>query len=162
MQLPFAIRPALSTALFTICASIAQAQEGGKSSEADENIMSASTFEDFVSGTTLYFNRGGQPYGAEQYFTDRRVIWTFLDGRCERGAWYSEGDQICFAYETQNAAQCWHFLEAGSDKRARVIGADPQDDLYVVGQNKEALDCPGPGVGVSYTPAQQTGSRARR
>ncbi|MEM6407042.1 MAG: hypothetical protein AAF700_01355 [Pseudomonadota bacterium] len=130
----------------------ALAQEGGKGSQSPERIITPQEFEDFTSGTTLYFNRGGQPYGAEEYLNDRRVIWTFLDGTCERGAWYSEGDQICFVYESAIAAQCWHFVEAGGDKRARVVGDPPENDLYVVGQNTEPLHCPGPGVGVSYTP----------
>jgi len=72
---------------------------------------------------------------------------------CERGAWYNEGDMICFAYETQSSPQCWHFLEKSGERRARVIGADPANDLVVAGQDQVALNCPGPGVGVSYTPA---------
>lgn len=115
--------------------------------------MTPDAFEAFVSGSTLYFNKRGQPYGAEQYMPDRRVIWTFLDGRCERGAWFNEGNNICFAYETQSQAQCWTFLESAGDKRARVLGAAPEDDLFVVGQDDTDLDCPGPGIGVSYTPA---------
>lgn len=116
-----------------------------------EDIMSPETFEAFTSGTTLYFSKNGEPYGAEQYFKDRRVIWTFTNGQCERGAWFPEGEQICFVYETQNESQCWHFLETESGKRARVVGADPQEDLTVEGQNTRALNCPGPGVGVSYS-----------
>ncbi|WP_299190920.1 hypothetical protein [uncultured Litoreibacter sp.] len=141
-------------ATLALTAAPVMAQDGGnKSTPQSENIMSAETFESFVKGTTLYFNRGGQPYGAEQYKSDRRVIWTFLDGRCERGAWYNDGATICFVYETQSEAQCWNFLESGGQKRARVIGADPADDLFVVGQDKRDLSCPGPGVGVSYSPA---------
>ncbi len=116
-----------------------------------EEIMAPDAFEAFTSGKTLYFSKKGEPYGAEQYFEDRRVIWTFFNGQCERGAWFAEDDQICFVYETQDRAQCWHFLETDSGKRARVIGADPEDDLTVEGQNTRDLTCPGPGVGVSYT-----------
>lgn len=129
------------------------AQQEKQTPQLAESTMSAAAFEAFTKGSTLYFNRYGAPYGAEQYKDDRRVIWTFLDGRCERGAWYSEGDTICFAYETQSEAQCWNFLEIGGEKRARVVGDDPGNDLLVVGQDKADLDCPGPGVGVSYTPA---------
>lgn len=118
---------------------------------AAEDIMAPSEFEAFSAGTTLYFTKRGQPYGAEQYFEDRRVIWTFFNGQCERGAWFAEGDQICFVYETQNSAQCWHFLETDGEKRARVVGADPEEELTVEGQNTRDLTCPGPGVGVSYT-----------
>jgi hypothetical protein len=131
------------------------AQEGGGAAPSDEEIMSPEVFERYVAGTTLYFSRRGAPYGAEQYFDDRRVIWSFFDGTCERGAWYSEGDMICFAYETQSSPQCWNFLEKSGEKRARVIGADPANDLVVAGQDQVALSCPGPGVGVSYSPAAE-------
>jgi len=131
------------------------AQEGGGGAPSSEEIMSPEAFEAYVSGSTLYFSRRGEPYGAEHYFADRRVIWTFFDGRCERGAWFSEGDTICFAYETQSSPQCWNFLERSGQRRARVIGADPANDLVVAGQDQVMLECPGPGVGVSYTPAAE-------
>lgn len=139
-------------ATLSLTAFCAIAQEGGKSSPTSERILTATEFEAFASGTTLYFNRQGQPYGAEEYKPDREVIWTFLDGTCERGAWYNEGDTICFVYETQTSAQCWNFLEADGQKRARVIGDTPANDLFVVGQDNRQLSCPGPGVGVSYAP----------
>lgn len=153
MDMSFALRSALVGFLFAVGLQPAAAQESGKTAPQGESIMSASEFETYVSGSTLYFNRGGQPYGAEEYKSDRRVIWTFLDGRCERGVWYNEGDTICFLYETQSDAQCWNFLTSAGQNRARVIGADPGDDLFVVGQDQAKLHCPGPGVGVSYTPA---------
>ncbi|MEM9434757.1 MAG: hypothetical protein AAGA12_12615 [Pseudomonadota bacterium] len=118
-----------------------------------ETIMSAEEFDAYSSGSTVYFNRRGVAYGAEQYLRNRRVIWTFLDGQCQRGVWFAEGDGICFLYDGQAAAQCWHFLETGTGKAARVIGDDPADDLIVAGQDKQPLSCPGPGVGVSFTPS---------
>lgn len=148
----FFFRSVLAIALVVI-ANAANAQDGEKPAPAEERIISAEEFESFVAGTTLYFNRSGQPYGAEEYMKDRRVIWTFLDGTCERGAWHAEEDQICFVYETQSGVQCWHFIERGGQKRARVIGDSPANDLFVVGQNNEQLTCQGPDVGVSYTPA---------
>lgn len=116
-----------------------------------EDIMTPEEFDAFASGTTVYFNRHGAPYGAEQYRADRQVIWTFLDGNCQRGVWYAAGDEICFLYDNQSGAQCWHFLDDGSEKRARLVGDAPEDDLVVVGQDNALLDCPGPDVGVSYT-----------
>ena len=144
---------AVALALVASVPAIGHAQIDEVQSRPNEVLMTAEAFENFVSGSTIYFNRRGQPYGAEQYLPDRRVIWTFLDGRCERGAWYNEGSTICFVYETQSEAQCWNFVESGGDKRARVVGADPANDLLVVGQDDANLDCPGPGIGVSYTPA---------
>ena len=119
---------------------------------SSETLLTEQQFDAFTSGTTVYFNRHNQPYGAEQYLKDRKVIWTFLNGDCERGAWFAHEDQICFAYETQDEPQCWHFLEVGGEKRGRVVGADPANDLTVVGQDTRDLVCRGPGVGVSYTP----------
>ena len=140
--------PAL-LALVCIATTPVIAQQDGA---APEQVISAERFDAFSKNTTLYFNRRGAPYGAEQYFEDRRVIWTFLDGRCERGAWYNEGDTLCFVYETQNEAQCWTALEISGKKHIRVLGDDPGNDLVVVGQDTANLSCPGPGVGVSYTP----------
>lgn len=118
-----------------------------------ERIMTAQEFSDFASGTTVYFERRGQPYGAEQYRSDKQVIWTFLDGQCQRGVWFTERDEICFLYEGVRQAQCWHFIEDGGTRRARLVGDPPEDDLVVVGQDNRLLSCPGPDVGVSYTPA---------
>ncbi|MFY0692011.1 MAG: hypothetical protein JXR14_08855 [Paracoccaceae bacterium] len=116
-----------------------------------ETVLSAEEFDRFTTGTTLYFARRGTAYGAEQYLSGRRVIWTFLDGTCQRGLWYPEGDGICFQYEGQPDAQCWHFLETRTGKSARVIGDDPRNDLRVVGQNTAPVECLGPQVGVRFT-----------
>ncbi|GFE65939.1 hypothetical protein [Litoreibacter roseus] len=119
----------------------------------DLDLISPSEFEAFTSGSTLYFNRRGAPYGAEQYLGGRKVIWTFLDGTCQRGIWYAAQDEICFVYDGQAGAQCWYFFKTGDTKSARVVGDNPVNDLTVVGQDTQPLSCPGPGVGVSYTPA---------
>lgn len=143
--------PALAVLLALALPAAAQQEKPAPS--ASETILSAEAFEALTSGKTFYFNRRGEPYGAEQYFEDRRVIWTFLDGRCERGAWYSDNNQICFVYETQSEAQCWNVLERGGQTRVRVVGDNPSNDLIVTGQDTQDLHCPGPGIGVSYTPA---------
>ncbi len=117
---------------------------------AAEDILSPSEFKELTAGTTMYFSKNGQPYGAEQYFEDGRVIWTFFNGQCERGAWFEDEGRVCFVYETQSDAQCWHFFKDGDSHRGRVVGADPAEDLKVEGQNTRDLTCPGPGVGVSY------------
>ena len=128
-----------------LCASVATA------AAEPEDILSPEEFRAFTAGTTLYFAKRGQPYGAEHYFEDGRVIWSFVDGPCERGAWFEHDGQVCFAYETQSSAQCWHFFTDGDAHHGRVVGGDPEEDLTVVGQDSRLLDCPAPGVGVSYT-----------
>jgi len=117
-----------------------------------ETKMTASQFEAFTKNSTVFFDRHGAPFGAEQYLDDRRVIWSFLDGNCQRGHWFGAGEEICFVYEGQTDALCWHFFDDGTRKTARVVGDDPVDDLLVTGQNKQVLACPGPSVGVSYRP----------
>lgn len=117
-----------------------------------EEFLSPEEFESYTSGQTAYFTQGGEPYGAEQYFLDRRVIWTFLDGQCLRGAWFENGNEICFAYETSSNATCWNFIQKGDEKVMRVVGDDPEDDLVFTEKDSRALKCPGPGVGVSFKP----------
>ncbi|MEP3345386.1 MAG: hypothetical protein ABJN34_11100 [Litoreibacter sp.] len=116
-----------------------------------ETMMTATDFEAFTKNSTVAFNRHGMPFGAEQYLDDRRVIWSFLDGNCQRGVWYDEGDQICFHYDGQSNPLCWHFFDDNGQQSARLVGDDPVDDLIVVGKNKQPLACPGPEVGVRYS-----------
>ncbi|WP_134013876.1 hypothetical protein [Litoreibacter halocynthiae] len=117
-----------------------------------ETKMTPSQFETFTRDTTVFFNRHDAPYGAEQYLRDRRVIWSFLDGTCQRGIWFGEGDEICFLYDDQPDALCWYFFDDGVRQSARIVGDDPADDLVVVGKSSDPLVCPGPDVGVSYRP----------
>ena len=117
-----------------------------------ETKMTAAQFDAFTKGSTVFFNRHGAPYGAEQYLNDNRVLWSFLDGTCQRGIWYAERDEICFLYDDQPDALCWYFFDDGSRKNARIVGDDPVDDLVVSGQSPKPLSCPGPDVGVSYWP----------
>lgn len=118
----------------------------------DERILSADEFQDFIGTSTVYYGRNGNPYGAEQYLPNRKVIWSFLNNECQYGVWYDRKDQICFIYEGQSSEICWHFMEVDGNKAARVIGDDPENDLVALTQNDEPLHCPGPDVGVSYTP----------
>lgn len=115
-----------------------------------ETKMTAAQFDAFTKNSTLLFNRHGKPFGAEQYLDNRGVIWSFLDGTCQRGYWFDVEDEICFVYEGQGAPLCWYFLDDGTRKSARVVGDPPQDDLVVSAQSKEPLSCPGPAVGVNY------------
>lgn len=112
-----------------------------------ETILTPRQFESFTAGSTVYFHRFGQEYGAEQYLRNRKVIWSFANGECEFGEWFARSDQICFQYEHQNAPLCWHFVEIDGMKRARVVGDDPVADLYIVAQDDRPLKCEAPNVG---------------
>lgn len=115
-----------------------------------ERVLTADEFARMVTGKTLHFDRFGSPFGSEQYFEDKRVIWAFEGGECQRGIWYDNAaGEICFVYDTNPEPQCWDFLEADSgDFHARLSGADPSADLVTRGIGTEALDCPLPDLGV--------------
>ena len=77
--------------------------------------MTAAEFQAYTTGKTLTYASTGDPYGAEEYLNDRRVLWKFFDGECSHGRWYAEGSKICFVYETWTSPQCWHFSKAAQD-----------------------------------------------
>lgn len=110
--------------------------------------LSASEFESYVTGKTLYFGQSGQAYGVEEYLPDRQVRWSFLDGKCKDGFWYEEANQICFVYEDNPTPQCWSFYKDGGGLRA-VFENDPASTtLYEAQQDDEPMLCYGPDVGV--------------
>ncbi len=110
--------------------------------------MSAAEFESYVTGKTLYFGQDGRAYGVEKYLPDRRVRWSFLDGKCKEGFWYEDAGEICFVYEDNPSPQCWSFFREGGNLRA-VFESDPQNTtLYEANQDDEPMMCLGPDVGV--------------
>ncbi|GAB4298541.1 MAG: hypothetical protein Kow0058_14770 [Roseovarius sp.] len=110
--------------------------------------MTAEEFDDYTRGKTFYYGSGGEPYGAEEYLPDRRVIWTFLDGKCQNGRWYEAGGLICFVYENEFGPQCWSFTRSIDGLIARFENDPAQTELYEVQRTAEPLACPGPDVGV--------------
>lgn len=110
--------------------------------------MSAAEFDAYTRGKTFYYGSLGQPYGGEEYLDDRRVRWSFLDGRCIDGEWYEDGGLICFVYEDRPDPQCWSFHESGSGLTARFENDPGEIELYEVEQSAEPLMCLGPDVGV--------------
>ena len=116
---------------------------------AADRPMTAAEFEAYTTGKTFHYGNGGTPYGAEEYLENRRVRWTFLDGDCKEGRWFSdEPGLICFVYEDRPEPQCWSFLDSPGGLIARFEN-DPQvTELYEVRQSDEPLECPGPRIGV--------------
>ncbi|MEL6169618.1 MAG: hypothetical protein AAFR35_13075 [Pseudomonadota bacterium] len=113
-----------------------------------ETPMNAAEFEGYTTGKTLTYSEGGVAYGIEEYFPNRRVRWSFLDGQCQEGIWYPVGDLICFDYEEIETPQCWQFFERPGGLEA-VFGADPSTTaLYETQDSPEPMLCLGPEVGV--------------
>lgn len=119
---------------------------------AEQTKMTSEKFDAFTAGSTLFFNRHGSPYGAEQYLKNKRVIWSFLDGTCQHGYWFGSHDEICFTYDDSPVPLCWHFFDDDAVQTARIVGDDPADDLTVTGRSHKPIMCLGPEVGVSFKP----------
>ncbi|MAM62569.1 hypothetical protein [Maritimibacter sp. UBA3975] len=131
------IRTALFAALLPLAATAAETER-----------LTPQQFEDYVTGKTLMYGFDGQHYGGEDYLPDRKVRWSFLDGRCKSGYWYpSEGD-ICFVYEDNPDPQCWSFYLRGSTLVAQFENNPEYEELYETGESEEPLQCLGPEVGV--------------
>ena len=115
---------------------------------AAQSPMTAEEFEDYTTGKTLYFFSQGEAYGVEEYHENRRVRWSFLDGDCKEGAWYPQGEQICFVYEDNPTPQCWTFYRERDGLRALFEGRETGTELYEAGESDEPMMCLGPDVGV--------------
>ncbi len=110
--------------------------------------MTAAEFESYVLGKTLFYAADGTRYGVEEYLPDRRVRWSFLDGKCKEGLWYEEAGSICFIYEDNPTPQCWSFFEGAKGLSARFANADDGTVLYEIESTGEEMICLGPEVGV--------------
>jgi hypothetical protein len=111
--------------------------------------LTPQSFEAAATGRTLHFTLGGQPFGAEQYFPGRRVLWRFADGTCQQGHWWDEGSRICFAYEDGGGPQCWVFHPRPAGFAAALVedGAETGFVLELAGSDTAPLDCPGRYIG---------------
>lgn len=112
--------------------------------------ISPGEFAALSAGKTLYFDRDGTPFGAEQYFPGQRSLWRFdATGDCIEGRWRADGDRICFFYDGADGPECWHFWRDGSGLRAMLVeeGAETGSALDLDHSDDRPLDCPGPDVG---------------
>lgn len=135
------IRAALiAVAVSTVAAAAAHAQDPGATP------MTGAEFGAYVTGKTLMFGTGGEPYGGEDYLPGNRVRWSFLDGRCLEGRWYEAAPNICFVYSDDPEPICWTFFET-PDGLTALLDGDPDEVLYETGEAQEPLFCLGPEVG---------------
>ena len=114
-----------------------------------QETLSASAFAALAEGHTLHFSLDGAPFGAEQYFTGRRSLWRFADGRCEAGTWTADGNRICFDYANGAPPQCWRFRHTAGGLDAALVedGAETGLRLRLSRLDQQPLACPGPDVG---------------
>ncbi|NDV01916.1 hypothetical protein [Pseudoroseicyclus tamaricis] len=112
---------------------------------AAQEALTAEEFEDFVTGKTLGYALGSEPYGVERYTEGRRVLWAFVGDECVEGEWYPKGEDICFYYPDYEDEQCWRFsFAADGGLQARFSGPGSSDVLYSL--SEVPLICPGYGV----------------
>lgn len=129
----------LALALILLAASAASAAD----------VVTPEAFRSLSEGRTLYFKLDGEPYGAEQFFSDRRSLWRFSDGSCEAGRWEARDAEICFVYESDPTPICWLFREEGAGFAAHLVedGAETGFNLDLDRVAPEPLPCPGPRIG---------------
>ncbi|NHQ74183.1 hypothetical protein HAT86_06855 [Roseovarius gahaiensis] len=113
-----------------------------------QDTMGAAAFEAYTQGKTFYYGAQGTAYGAEEYLSDRRVRWSFLDGDCQTGYWYEDDGLICFVYDDRPDPQCWSFVKTTNGLVARYLTQTRETELYEVEQSDEPLECKGPRIGV--------------
>ncbi len=115
---------------------------------AAQEAMTGQEFDAYTRGKTLFFGQSGRPYGAEVYLDDRRVRWSFLDGKCKDGEWYEDAGQICFVYEDNPVPQCWTFHRGAEGLIARFENDPAGTELYEANDMGEEMLCLGPRIGV--------------
>lgn len=110
--------------------------------------LNAEQFNRYTQGRTLFYGFGGALYGVERYLPGRRVIWSFLDGKCQEGSWYEDAGQICFTYEDHGDPQCWSFELTPGGLTARFEDDPAATELYEAEDTGEKMLCYGPDAGV--------------
>lgn len=113
-----------------------------------QTAMSAQEFDSYTRGKTFYYGSMGEPYGGEEYLDNRRVRWSFLDGKCRDGEWYEDAGLICFVYDDMPEPQCWSFERGRTGLIARFENDPTLTELYEVEKSAEPLLCLGPDIGV--------------
>lgn len=109
--------------------------------------MDGAAFDAYTRGQTFTYGTGSAPYGAEEYLENRRVRWSFLDGRCQEGEWYEDNGMICFVYDDNPDPQCWSFYQSPGGIVARFEDDPGLTTLYEITRSAEPLMCLGPEVG---------------
>ncbi len=114
---------------------------------AQDTPLTAKEFQAEVEGKTLSYSTDGIEYGAEIYYKNRRVLWSFLGDECFDGYWYASDSLICFAYESFAEDQCFYFYRRGGQLIARFWRQELNERTYAISPRSEPLICPGPKVG---------------
>jgi hypothetical protein len=113
-----------------------------------QTLMTPEEFDAWSLGKTLDYSLGGQVYGSEAYFADRRVRDADTGGPCLDGSWHAEGNAVCFVYPARDGTHCWLYWRDGAAVLAKPLNASDEDPAQLVTPAAQPLACPGPDVGV--------------
>ncbi|MEO0679926.1 MAG: hypothetical protein AAF192_05875 [Pseudomonadota bacterium] len=108
-----------------------------------DTVVGPEAFEALTEGRVMIYTHQGEPFGAEQYLPDRRVLWQRDSGGCLQGVWFGEGDDICFDYEDlPGVAVCWSVRRtAEGEVVALRHGSGEPFELTLGQERKQPLEC---------------------
>lgn len=102
--------------------------------------LDAETFDRLTRGRIMG-HYDGPWYGAEEYFSGRRVIWQDADG-CMAGTWEQRGDQICFIYEDGLPDRCWVYLAEPDGTLSAWFEGDMTGNPIMLREQQDPIRCP--------------------
>jgi hypothetical protein len=112
-----------------------------------ETPLNADQFDTATQGNTITYDYGSGILGTEEYLEGRKVRWAFEGDLCIYGTWNEQGDEICFVYENDPAAKCWHYYLRDGVIHGQYLGPGA-DSIVEVERTSTPLPCAGPDVGV--------------
>jgi hypothetical protein len=129
-------------ALLAACLAAAPAQA------AAPGPVSPEEFRDYAEGYTLYFERDGEPWGAESFAPGGEVRWRYPSGRCVDGVWRAYGERVCFYYGPGSEVLCWRMAREDDGTLTGTLedGPDAGMTLTITGRDERPLICGGEGL----------------
>lgn len=108
--------------------------------------LTPAEFRAYAEGWTLYFEKDGEPFGAEAFRPGGETLWYDAEsGECLRGQWRAYGAQICFYYGLGSEVLCWRFLKDEKGYLVRLLNTEEKGlTLRVSGRDKREPVCAGP------------------
>jgi hypothetical protein len=91
--------------------------------------VSPEEFRDYAEGYTLYFERNGEPWGAESFAEGGGVVWRYPSGECMAGVWSGHDGKVCFYYGPGTEVLCWELEREDGRLLGTLLGDGPDAGL---------------------------------
>lgn len=115
---------------------------------APDGPVSPDAFRDYAEGYTLYFERDGEPWGAESFEPGGAVRWRYPSGQCVDGVWRAYGENVCFYYGPGSEVLCWSMARRGGQLIGTLQdGEEAGLELIITDRDERPLVCGEGGVG---------------